>query len=71
MQTIWLRDDISMMPRSMGVSSFSGELVLTMVNSEGSRFELLGRDAAGDAGDLDAVAECARCPANRHETACR
>ena len=36
-QTIWLRDDISMMPCSIGVSSFSGELVLMMVKSEGSR----------------------------------
>ena len=32
---IWLRADISMMPRSIGMSSLSGELVLMMEISDG------------------------------------
>ena len=34
---IWLREDISKMPCSMGVSRRSGEELLMMENSEGSR----------------------------------
>ena len=54
-QVIWPWRAISIMPIAIGPSSFSGELVLIIVNTEGSAEEPLGVDAAGDPRHLDAI----------------
>jgi hypothetical protein len=55
MQTIWLRADISMMPSSMGGIELQRRVGVDDREERRLAFQLLVRDAARDAGDLDSV----------------
>ena len=61
----WLRDAISMMPCDIGTSSVSGELVLTIVNTLGSRSSVGVVDRRAIAHHLDQVAVALPAEASR------